>query len=233
VAEIGDKTQVATVLLAAKYPSLVAVVLGTTLGMLLANVPGRADRKGGVREDTVQGVRITAALLFAALGVYALAAPARRATQRCRSHRSSERIASTIRFLQIDERDCRLPAAIGADDHRSGDARRSASARRARHALLPVGRCRLPNSYLYDKEIIPRVKTAILTDGRFAETSISVLGQRRWVILKGVRANEAQKKGARDARARHRRRRGRRRRARRAEALARLRGGPSRRPPPV
>lgn len=39
VAEIGDKTQVATVLLAAKYPSLVQVVLGTTIGMLLANVP--------------------------------------------------------------------------------------------------------------------------------------------------------------------------------------------------
>ena len=39
VAEIGDKTQVATVLLAAKYPSLAQVVLGTTIGMLLANVP--------------------------------------------------------------------------------------------------------------------------------------------------------------------------------------------------
>ena len=39
VAEMGDKTQVATVLLAAKYPSLFQVVLGTTIGMLLANVP--------------------------------------------------------------------------------------------------------------------------------------------------------------------------------------------------
>jgi hypothetical protein len=47
------------------------------------------------------------------------------------------------------------------------------------------GRCRLPNSYLYDKEIIPRVKTAILADGRFAGTSVWIEGQRRWVRLKG------------------------------------------------
>src|SRR5260221_8577665 len=32
------------------------------------------------------------------------------------------------------------------------------------------GRCRLPNSYLYDKEIIPRVKQSILADGRFSDT---------------------------------------------------------------
>jgi hypothetical protein len=47
------------------------------------------------------------------------------------------------------------------------------------------GRCRLANSYLYDKEIIPRVKIAILADGRFDGTSIWVEGQRRWVWLKG------------------------------------------------
>lgn len=39
LAEIGDKTQIATMLLAAKYQSLIAVVLGTTLGMLIANIP--------------------------------------------------------------------------------------------------------------------------------------------------------------------------------------------------
>src|SRR6187397_3202749 len=39
LAEMGDKTQIATVALAARYSSLVAVVLGTTLGMMLANVP--------------------------------------------------------------------------------------------------------------------------------------------------------------------------------------------------
>jgi len=47
------------------------------------------------------------------------------------------------------------------------------------------GRCRLPSSYDYDKEIVPRVKTAILVDGRFADTSVWVEGQRRWVWLKG------------------------------------------------
>jgi len=47
------------------------------------------------------------------------------------------------------------------------------------------GRCRLPNSYLYDKEIIPRVEKAILADGHFADTSIWVEGRRRWVWLKG------------------------------------------------
>ena len=53
------------------------------------------------------------------------------------------------------------------------------------------GRCRLPNSYLYDKEIIPRVKKAILADGRFADTSVWAEGQRRWVWVKGcVRRKE-------------------------------------------
>src|SRR5262249_39715383 len=47
------------------------------------------------------------------------------------------------------------------------------------------GRCRLPSSYDYDKEIIPRVKKTILVDGRFADTSIWAEGQRRWVWLKG------------------------------------------------
>jgi hypothetical protein len=54
------------------------------------------------------------------------------------------------------------------------------------------GRCRLPNSYLYDKEIIPRVKKAILADGRFTGTSIWVEGQRRWVWLKGCVSSQEQ-----------------------------------------
>ncbi|MDB5847924.1 MAG: transporter [Rhodoferax sp.] len=47
------------------------------------------------------------------------------------------------------------------------------------------GRCRLPNAYLYDAEIIPRVRQAILYDDRFADTSVWVEGQRRWVWLRG------------------------------------------------
>lgn len=48
-----------------------------------------------------------------------------------------------------------------------------------------AGRCRLPNSHLYDKEIIPRTKKTIEATGRFVVTSVWVEGQRRWVWLKG------------------------------------------------
>jgi putative Ca2+/H+ antiporter (TMEM165/GDT1 family) len=73
VAEIGDKTQIATVALAAAYPSLLAVVGGTTLGMLMANVPvvvlGRvfADRL------PLKAIHYAASLLFFVLGVVFLA----------------------------------------------------------------------------------------------------------------------------------------------------------------
>ena len=54
-----------------------------------------------------------------------------------------------------------------------------------------VGRCRLPNSYLYDQEIIPRVQLYIREDGRFGDTSVWVLGERRIVSLYGcVRSQE-------------------------------------------
>src|SRR5437763_274163 len=48
-----------------------------------------------------------------------------------------------------------------------------------------VGRCRLPNSYLYDQEIIPRVQLYIREDSRFADTSVWILGERRIVTLMG------------------------------------------------
>lgn len=48
-----------------------------------------------------------------------------------------------------------------------------------------VGRCRLPNSYLYDAEIIPRVQLYLREDGRFGDTSVWVLGERRLVTLMG------------------------------------------------
>lgn len=48
------------------------------------------------------------------------------------------------------------------------------------------GRCRLPNAYLYDKEIMLRVQKAVAADGRFdATTSVWALGQRRWIWLQG------------------------------------------------
>jgi putative Ca2+/H+ antiporter (TMEM165/GDT1 family) len=75
LAEMGDKTQVATIVLAAKYSSLAAVVLGTTVGMLLANVPVVFLGKAASARIPFKAVRIGAALLFAALGVYALLSP--------------------------------------------------------------------------------------------------------------------------------------------------------------
>ena len=52
---------------------------------------------------------------------------------------------------------------------------------RAQHgtSCYRSGRCRLPNSYLYDKEIIPRVAIYLREDGRFGNTSLWVLGERR------------------------------------------------------
>ena len=73
-AEMGDKTQVATIVLAAQYPSLVAVVLGTTIGMLLANVPVVLFGQAIADKVPLKAVRIAAAILFVALGIYALVA---------------------------------------------------------------------------------------------------------------------------------------------------------------
>jgi putative Ca2+/H+ antiporter (TMEM165/GDT1 family) len=72
--EMGDKTQVATIVLAAKFDSLLAVILGTTLGMLVANVPVVLAGKAASTRIPFKAIRIAAALLFAALGVYALVA---------------------------------------------------------------------------------------------------------------------------------------------------------------
>jgi len=47
------------------------------------------------------------------------------------------------------------------------------------------GRCRLPNSYLYDKELVPRVALYLQQDGRFNDTSLWILGERRLVTLMG------------------------------------------------
>jgi len=71
--EMGDKTQIATVALAAQFHDLVWVVLGTTLGMMLANVPVVYLGDALIRRVSMKAVRIVASLSFAALGVYALA----------------------------------------------------------------------------------------------------------------------------------------------------------------
>lgn len=71
IAEMGDKTQVATVLLAAKYPSLLQVIAGTTIGMLLANVPVVALGSRFAAKLPLKAARITAACVFLALGLWA------------------------------------------------------------------------------------------------------------------------------------------------------------------
>ena len=70
--EMGDKTQIATVALAAQFHALVWVVLGTTLGMMLANVPVVYLGDALIRRVSLKAVRIVAAASFAALGLYAL-----------------------------------------------------------------------------------------------------------------------------------------------------------------
>jgi Ca2+/H+ antiporter, TMEM165/GDT1 family len=72
LAEMGDKTQIATVALAARYDALVAVVLGTTLGMMLANVPAVYMGDAIARRLSMRVVHGVAALIFAALGVMTL-----------------------------------------------------------------------------------------------------------------------------------------------------------------
>jgi putative Ca2+/H+ antiporter (TMEM165/GDT1 family) len=72
LAEIGDKTQVATMMLAARFPDLFAVVAGTTLGMLLADVPAVFIGHLAAPKISMRVVRVVAASLFAALGVAAL-----------------------------------------------------------------------------------------------------------------------------------------------------------------
>ncbi len=68
IAEIGDKTQVATVALAAGYSSLAAVVLGTTTGMLIANAPAVLMGQAFAERLPVKAIHLGASLLFAALG---------------------------------------------------------------------------------------------------------------------------------------------------------------------
>lgn len=72
LAEMGDKTQVATVMLAAQYSSTVWVVAGTTLGMMLANAPVVWLGERMTRLVPLRVVHIVSALIFIGLGLYAL-----------------------------------------------------------------------------------------------------------------------------------------------------------------
>ncbi len=72
LAEMGDKTQIATVALAARYPEVVQVVLGTTFGMMLANVPAVFLGDKIAQKVSMKLVHSVAAVIFAILGVLTL-----------------------------------------------------------------------------------------------------------------------------------------------------------------
>jgi len=72
LAEIGDKTQLATVALAARYSDLVQVVAGTTLGMLIADIPAVLLGKKAAPKLPLKLIRVIAATIFAVLGLLIL-----------------------------------------------------------------------------------------------------------------------------------------------------------------
>jgi putative Ca2+/H+ antiporter (TMEM165/GDT1 family) len=72
LAEMGDKTQIATVMLAARFDAYYWVVAGTTLGMMLANVPVVFLGERMTRLVPMRVVHMVSALVFAVLGALAL-----------------------------------------------------------------------------------------------------------------------------------------------------------------
>ena len=72
LAEMGDKTQIIALALAAKYDALIAVVAGTTLGMMIVNVPTVLFAERATKWIPLKAVRAVAALVYAVLGVLTL-----------------------------------------------------------------------------------------------------------------------------------------------------------------
>jgi Ca2+/H+ antiporter, TMEM165/GDT1 family len=71
--EMGDKTQVATIALGARFESVLAVMAGTTLGMMIANVPAVYAGEAIIKRVPLATVRYVAALLFLVIGLWLLA----------------------------------------------------------------------------------------------------------------------------------------------------------------
>ena len=72
IAEMGDKTQIATIALGAKYDSVLSVTLGTTLGMMLANAPAVWLGKQFTKRLPIAWVHRLAATIFILLGMATL-----------------------------------------------------------------------------------------------------------------------------------------------------------------
>ncbi len=75
LAEMGDKTQIATIALGAKYDSVLSVTLGTTMGMMLANAPAVWLGKQFTKRLPIRMVHLVAALIFIVLGFITLVWP--------------------------------------------------------------------------------------------------------------------------------------------------------------
>ena len=73
IAEIGDKTQIARVGLAARFEQFYPVVIGTNLGMILANIPAVLIGNRIAEKLPVRAIRVAAAVVFAALGCLTIA----------------------------------------------------------------------------------------------------------------------------------------------------------------
>jgi putative Ca2+/H+ antiporter (TMEM165/GDT1 family) len=73
LAEMGDKTQIATIALGARYEDVLAVTIGTTLGMMLANAPAVWIGQKFTRRMPIKWVHAVAAVTFIAIGVATLA----------------------------------------------------------------------------------------------------------------------------------------------------------------
>lgn len=73
IVEIGDKTQIATIALGAQFQNVILVTIGTTLGMMLANVPAVYFGNAIVERVSLKVVRGIAALLFLAIGLWVIA----------------------------------------------------------------------------------------------------------------------------------------------------------------
>lgn len=72
LAEMGDKTQLATVALAARFDQLAPVIAGTTLGMMVANVPAVWMGEKLAQKSPLKAIRFIAAALFIATGILTL-----------------------------------------------------------------------------------------------------------------------------------------------------------------
>jgi putative Ca2+/H+ antiporter (TMEM165/GDT1 family) len=72
MAEMGDKTQIATIALGARYDDVIAVTIGTTLGMMLANAPAVWIGTKFTNRVPIKWVHTVAAVVFIAIGILTL-----------------------------------------------------------------------------------------------------------------------------------------------------------------